>query len=777
LSRHHKPHHAAGPGDLRPRVERARQEGRFQQALDLARQLHKAAATPDTLQLLKDCCLGRARQLNGQGQSRDAVATLEAAPRLDPDNPAWLEQVAVELAAAGGVRQALALLERLPGSAAAAPVLARAADAAVRQEAAGRALLPPALHADFDRVLQAFAQLEAGHDETARETLQGIGLRSPFAEWKLLLRGLQAYHAGDDARAMDNWQRLDPTRLPARLAAPLRGRLDAAFLAAQPPATQKALAQQFEHLGPPSLVGRLRALRATLDGDRDTLAPAFRQAEALLPELRAQAPHLVPRLANCFYWAVMETGPDDILRYKRVFGPPPDDPDFHRLRGLAYEQADEDVSAHREWLAYEKDLAAHPGRFPAGQADRARALVWLRMGRNAAAVPSRKRFRKMPRFLRDTLDPPRPLDPPAERCLLRAIDLAPDLRDAYEELFRHHREEEQWDKAEKAARRLLERFPDHVATLEGLADMISDLGRHAEALELLRRALHANPLDRRLRGDLAQAHLLTARDETNAGRFDEARGHYQAALGLDDPDTPGILARWAACEFKAGAPDRAEELLKQAREKSPAPLDVSYRMLIESVRLKLPRPLAVRFEKEFKDGLAAPPSAEAAARLASIAAAHLRSGTDYRGLKTHFKRIQEYAERACNAGPVTEEQLTRLVGSFLGRQGVRLTRRLIELGEERFPKSPFFPHLMAVSYFEGEELRGVSPWVIRGLLDKVERLAGDLPRDERRDVLLEDVADRRKILDAANPFFAMFGGMADPFDVFEEFEDMDGDDG
>ena len=137
------------------------------------------------------------------------------------------------------------------------------------------------------------------------------------------------------------------------------------------------------------------------------------------------------------------------------------------------------------------------------------------------------------------------------------------------------------------------------------------------------------------------------------------------------------------------------------------------------------------------------------------------------------------AERACAAGPFSEEQLTSLVGSFLGQQGIRMTRRLIELGQERFPKSPFFPHLMAVSYFEGEELRGVSPWVIRGLLDQAERLAKDLPRDERRDRLLEDIADRRKILEAASPFFALFGGggMADPFGFFEEFEEPDGDDG
>ena len=51
-------------------------------------------------------------------------------------------------------------------------------------------------------MLQAFRQVEAGQDEAARESLQGIGLQSPFLEWKLLLRGLLAYYQGDDVRAV-----------------------------------------------------------------------------------------------------------------------------------------------------------------------------------------------------------------------------------------------------------------------------------------------------------------------------------------------------------------------------------------------------------------------------------------------------------------------------------------------------------------------------------------------------------------------------------------------
>ena len=143
---------------------------------------------------------------------------------------------------------------------------------------------------DFDRTRLAFEQVERGEDEPARETLQGIGLRSPFLEWKLLLRGLQAYYLKDDARALENWQRLNPARLPARLAAPFRCRFDAAYRAAQPAAVQGLLQTQFDQMQGTRTRRKLRELRPAL-ANRESMAPAFRQVEGLLPQLRRTPPN------------------------------------------------------------------------------------------------------------------------------------------------------------------------------------------------------------------------------------------------------------------------------------------------------------------------------------------------------------------------------------------------------------------------------------------------------------------------------------------------------
>ena len=174
---------------------------------------------------------------------------------------------------------------------AAGRVTVYAADAAVQQGDAGRACLPEALHADFDRVVLAFRQAEAGQDDDARATLQAIGLRSPFLEWRVLLRGLQAYYARDDARALENWQRLAPDRLPARLAAPFRFQIDPEFRAAQPPETQAALQRQLDRVeGGVALLPQLRQVRAAL-ANQDTLAVAVppRRGAAAGPAPRGAA--------------------------------------------------------------------------------------------------------------------------------------------------------------------------------------------------------------------------------------------------------------------------------------------------------------------------------------------------------------------------------------------------------------------------------------------------------------------------------------------------------
>jgi tetratricopeptide (TPR) repeat protein len=747
----------------RARAEKALREGRAQQALDLAQQLQKAEPTPEHLELFQQAYLARARQLQALGASRDALRVLEVACNLDPTDPTWAERLAPELALCGAT-ECLASLAARFGGPSAGRLLAHTADAAVRQGAAGREALPESLRPDFDRVALAFAHAEAGRDDAALESLAGIGLRSPFLEWKLLLRGLQAYYLRDDARALENWQRLAPVRIPARLAAPFRAALDRAFRTAQLAAAQARLQQHFDRLQGSPLAARLRGLRAAL-ADKESLGPAFRQAEALLPELRREAPGLDGRLAACFYWAAVETGPEDVPRYQRVFGRPAHDPNLHRLRALGYERGGDVAEAHRHWQRYEQELAAGPGGWPDGQADRARALVWLHMGRNAAEIPGPEKVARVSDLLREEVGRPRPLTPSAAKCFERAIALAPDRLEPYEALFRHHLDEGREAAAAAAGHRLLERFPDHVPTLEALGELGLRGDDPAEAVELLRRAVRGNPLDRRLREKLVTAHLGNGRAHATAGRFEEAGREYRAAEALQPGGAEHLLrCRWAATEFKAGAEARGDELLAQAR-RAGTPAGTAYRLLIETQRQKLPKGYKTRFEADFNAALAEAPTRAAATELAVIAAGLTHGKVAYAGQKTHLKKVLGYLDRA-RAATFTEPQLLEMCSALMLLGAPRLTQRYLDLGSAEFPRNPHFPYLQAALLFTRGADR-LPVWQARHLLERAERLARALPRDERTEALLKDIAERQQALAALNPFAAglmedvfreMFGG-------------------
>lgn len=292
---------AAPPPPTPDRVGRAARAGDFAAALDLARQLVALAPTPEHHALRRRTVADAAAFFADRDRTADFTRVMAEAETLDPADPAWAAERAALLARGGRTAEALALAD----DAAKQKVLAAAADRAVRLHT--NAVLPPELHVGFDAVLLAFRKHEAGDEAGARAALEPVGLRSPFLEWKVLLRGLMAYAAADDARAAENFARLDPSRLPARLTAPLRFVVDPAFKQAQPADAASGLATRLRKLTPSAAVEHLRAIARELGRDKP-LAPAFKAAEAVVPLLKSFAPDLVPRLANCLYHAVVNQG-------------------------------------------------------------------------------------------------------------------------------------------------------------------------------------------------------------------------------------------------------------------------------------------------------------------------------------------------------------------------------------------------------------------------------------------------------------------------------------
>jgi tetratricopeptide (TPR) repeat protein len=685
---------AAAPVSLSRKAEAALKAGRPDQALGFARQHARERPGPEADALLRRCHLAAAQLAATSGTFREAHAILSDAEQVAADDPKYWERLAELRADLGDFGRALQLAEKVPT--ARPRILGHIADRAVREGPNGASLLPDDLKPGLELVRQAFAHYEAGRDEPARETLNGIGLSSPFLEWKLLLRGLIAWTANDTPRALENWSRLTPARLPARLAAPFRLAADKTFAATLPADRLPIVARQADHLSG-SLNESLRRLRKQL-ANEETVPAALETARVLVPELKRSVPDVVPRLANVVYWALIGGGqPEDLPRYNRIFGPPVDDPQFFRLQALVMEQIRRLDMAHGLWGKYEEWIAATPTRWPGPQQARARALVLERMGRLARDwladdVADEDAYDEFLSFFErggPKKKPARkPLKPSAEDCFRRAGELAPEWTAPALELLREYTGKP--DKAIKAIEDLLERFPDNLVILENAAGLYEKLGDTAKAHECLKRALAANPLDRELREQAAGLALNAARRHAETNELDAARAGLKEAADLGGPTlTSAVLALSAAFELRAGKADAAAKHQASLMNAADARLSTTYRLMVELTRLKFKKKDLGPHQEAFTNGLTHPATVGELASLLDALDQYRREPVPYRGLKTHEKKILDRVAAVARE-PLPEEDLVRL-GLTLHRFKMwKPLRELAEAGARRFPANAYF---------------------------------------------------------------------------------------
>jgi tetratricopeptide (TPR) repeat protein len=399
------------------------------------------------------------------------------------------------------------------------------------------------------------------------------------------------------------------------------------------------------------------------------------------------------------------------------------------------------------------------------------------MGSNAAAVPDLDDL-PLPPFLRDHPSRPKPLKPTAEQCFEQSLKLAPDVLETHEKLVDLYLNPRMSKKAEQAARRLLERFPNHVATINTLADLRMEACDYPGGIALLERAMRLDPLDRGLRHRLSTAHLFHARAHAETNHFDEARAEFRSALTLAEVgNNSSVYCKWAACEFKAGDSVRAEELLGPALGDVGSRLSVAYSMLIEVIRLRLTK-LKKRFNDEFNALLAQPADGASAAALADTAASHKAAGITYHGQKTHEKKVLAYLQKALGA-PLTEAQTERTCAALMTLENHKLLRDYAGHGRHQFPRNAYFAFYQAESFVLMGPYRCPS-YQVRRLLGEARQLAHDMPPDSRRDALLELIRRREEMVASVGPFGGFdldmfgdaFGGMFGPPD--DDYDDDDG---
>jgi len=626
----------------------------------------------------------------------------------------------------------------------------------------------PDEHRDAVRaVLKAFAEYAEGRDDGAREALNAVGVKSPLLDWKLLLRGLIAYSAADDARALENWGRLAADRLPARLATPLRMRLDPPYGATLGPARATAARAHLLRLEGDPVAQRFAELQQSLGRDQP-LAKAFAAVEKLLPLLKAGRPDLVLRLAKVVYWAVQRFGePADVARHLRVLGQPPDDPDFHRLNAMNYERSSP-ADALAYWLKYEKWLGSGPANVPAATARRVRVSVLQQAGRIAEILSAKDGvpgfddvFAQMfggtlPKGMGDVrVLRPKPTDSPTTYWK-RALALDPANEPVALDLIEYYQDTDAPADALAAADAFLAHVPDSLAVLN-LAVVLHLMTRDpAGALVRLKQAHALNPLDAQIRAKLGLAYFGVVRQALATAKPAEVVKRLDEAKEFGGPPAADAVAR-AVLALKANDAAAAQAHEAAAFADPAQRLGVVLMFAADAAIAKLKPAVKKPFDARLADLFAATPPAGVAVAgvvgMLRVASLYQVAGQPYRGQPTHLKKVHELLLKTAQTDAAsTADEFALACEQLKAGKFAKELEKFADALARRFVSDPFFPLFAAEAVWAQSQASGRPPAYrkLDGYARKADRLSHGKGPDVRRRVLerLEAIGGTNTLDDA-----------------------------
>jgi len=691
-------------------VERALFEQKYDTAIQVAQAIYAERSSTNHLELLQKALIDGIRAAASENNVADFNRRIQQAEALAPENPAWRVTVGRLHAAGANLARGLAWVQPLNDPNAVRVVLEEAVDTAIQKQSAQS--LPSELQSEYEAVITSFRHYEASRDDQARAALDAIGLRSPFLDWKVFLRGLIAFSQNDHTRAIENWKRLNPDRLAWQLASPMRYSIDSAF--AESRTDGETLKSQYQALWDEPITIPLSELVAVYNNDKK-LRRSFRLAANLLPDLQSISPTLVDKLARCFYAAILQRGePQDLIHYRRVFPAAPDDPEFHKLLALIQQEVGNANDAAVHWRSYEQWLAKNPPGWTPELIRWCRAIILLKI---AAIHEDREDIRKfvcdrtarlsIDEYIPETLRPSRDHHHRKKKSIKnegkyaieiyqQAAELVPEWELppllALTRLIQSQRWQEAIDVAQKARKHL----PGSLMILERLAALHVMQGNYSEALDVQKQLLAKNPLDRELRQNFARNLVTVARQLLLQQRLSEVEQcllPYEVICQENVADSyyslRSVIARLQ------GRQDEAERFRGMAIAHPDHFYSGRYFLAIDAILAKLKPALRKPLEKDLATVLHLPEFTPSSFLQYYRAVSQLsQQNICYRGQSCHLKIAHDALDQVITY-PWPYEALESVIEQCLPLAPTTVRKRVLTRLVRYYPRNPLFLLLAA----------------------------------------------------------------------------------
>lgn len=751
----------------------------FKQALKDAKVCYRQEKTAEHRAFLEQAFASRANELMQMGMRQEGTSVVENLLELGVTDAQVREQLpeimlALGMSAATGGPQLTGLSPE-----ARERVLIAAADRAVVKS---QSAVDGELKAGLAAIRSALKAVDENDAQRAIEALNPISRNSPFADWKLFIRGLIAYFDNNREVMLANWSRLNPDRAAVTIARQLQ-ELDTLAADRNAVASSEA-ASRLERaaLGSSAWNHLAQLSRAMLTAQGSRVLASLREGRLEFRKLDpAQRDRLSTAVVN---WSIRADDESTLLGLPSALDPPLLDPRWKRASALRGEM-DSDFSHEdiiESWQDYLQDLADSP-HLSDKEKRISQALVWKRIGSiyRTEAEGFKEEYLVDP----DEDDPYyagsmaflQTLRTEAMESFEKCVELEPTMVAGYEELADAQYCWGRPDASIQTLKRLLDHVPDHFDALQTVGGYEIQQGDPISGRDHLLRAQRLRPLDDTINSQVWAAHTTVARECAKHRKWDEGRQELAAARAADTKKKFELetLVRAAVFEYKAKNLARGDGLVAQAREivEEDAPL---YLMLAaEATKYKLPKRYRTDFDRELRAAIKKRCSSRTAGRLARHIDAYVTTKSEYAEFGKHIKIVLSYLKRTTRT-KYRADDLIDVCLCFETLKDKTLLHKFCRSGLKKFPHEAFF------HYLEGEREYNRGPFACnrkyaRTCFERVLEYAPNSSRPEasewqsmaeERLSFLKDVGE----MNASEMFGRLDDADSTSFNPFTQFREM-----
>ncbi|MEW6378063.1 MAG: hypothetical protein AB1611_00495 [bacterium] len=560
-------------------------------------------------------------------------------------------------------------------------------------------------------VQEALRVLAEGQEERVAEILQPIGLRSPYRDWKVLLKGLTAFYQRQDQEAQGIFNRISVEDSPIAGVIPLFN------LAMQPDEGNHKKAQSIslqpeeisflkEMLGNRAEV--LSLLRSLKQASQSDSGPAMaRILRKLADYLPADEDRELLRQSSMGILARSSTVKGFAKSYQALWGVEPDPFERCRLSAIMHERKNGWAQANRSWqecldVIKNDEAASH---FPTEEEKNlALAQILRRMAEHTTKMfnPDDMFFRALFGFGPE--DKPGPKEP-FIKYLTESLEYDPQDIQTYQQVIDYYRQRGRKKEVTEWLEKFIQVFPGQIDALIELA--IDAFNRKAmqKALRFLDAALQHDPLNEKARDLKIMIHIISAHQRIWKKKFALARKDFGYAQTLLTSKTNNgrLQVTWGMAEIIMADKTRGHSLIREGIQLGRDGVGIYFHIFIEANLWGIPDSEIAPYKEVLDRKLRQEPTAEEIRQLIHLGLAYFRSGIKVQpDTRKRIGIVGPFVEKAIHKIQSTESELLEIC-HFLAM--VRLYPLLVHYAreaEKRFSQNLRFRFYALVGRSQGK---------------------------------------------------------------------------